>query len=38
MTNINKYFVSLPINADTNVTDNGPHVPYASCDVSEAQG
>lgn len=38
MTNINNYFVSLPNNADTNVIDNRPHVPYASCDVSEAQG
>jgi hypothetical protein len=38
MTNINIYFVSLPIDENTNVTDNGPHVPYATCDVSEAQG
>lgn len=38
MTNINIYFVSLPINENTNVNDNGPHVTYATCVVSEAQG
>lgn len=38
MNNINNKFVSLPINEDTNITDNGPIVPYATSIVSKAQG
>ena len=38
MNNINKKFVSLPINEDTNVTDSVLSVPYASTLCPEAQG
>ena len=38
MFNIHNNFVSLPINEDTNVTDSGPVIPYASSHVTEAQG